>query len=427
MTLLTSFCVRQKDGGASDIVKAKTSGEDLRATGGLASNLPHPRVNNTKQHYCDHTNAFSQPGPGLGGKDIVKLESSGEDPRTIGGLVSISGQQNKATLLRPAREHQQISLAVMSLPIQKTSSSLFIFCSLVHLALLVTPAQAVAIRPVTFLNGAPTASSVIENPVPGQALWDTRMALDRSKVNILVRDVFCPFVCQWMPEFIGKTGIDIAVHCHGPSLSSLAIARTNFQPSITNEEAWKLCEPFGGNIYSLPGGEDLADLSQAFLGGFDGYFTQLGNILPKLAFGDAWSVEPTEVAADLSPFLSTSDFDWLSVLPALREISCTSGTAVVSLPSDIDVLTFFHQDKHVKLPAVVTWNELLAEMRRLEGQDRDGDGVADKPYCHRGAFLQERLLRFIASSFFQVRGPHDGHVFDLKNLDNMLDTAGSFQ
>jgi len=39
-------------GGASDIVKAKSSGEDPRATGGLVSNLPHPRVNKTKQHWC---------------------------------------------------------------------------------------------------------------------------------------------------------------------------------------------------------------------------------------------------------------------------------------------------------------------------------------------------------------------------------------
>jgi hypothetical protein len=35
---------------ASDIVKAKSSGEDPRATGGLVSNLPHPWVNKTKQH-----------------------------------------------------------------------------------------------------------------------------------------------------------------------------------------------------------------------------------------------------------------------------------------------------------------------------------------------------------------------------------------
>ena len=37
-------------GGAGDIVKAKSPGEDPRATGGLVSNLPHPRVNKTKQH-----------------------------------------------------------------------------------------------------------------------------------------------------------------------------------------------------------------------------------------------------------------------------------------------------------------------------------------------------------------------------------------
>ena len=32
------------------MVKAESSGEDPRATGGLVSNLPHPRVNKTKQH-----------------------------------------------------------------------------------------------------------------------------------------------------------------------------------------------------------------------------------------------------------------------------------------------------------------------------------------------------------------------------------------
>ena len=37
-------------GGASDILKAGSSGEDPRAIGGLVFNLPHPRVNKTKQH-----------------------------------------------------------------------------------------------------------------------------------------------------------------------------------------------------------------------------------------------------------------------------------------------------------------------------------------------------------------------------------------
>jgi len=37
-------------GGASNILKAQSCGEDARAPGGLVSNLPHPRVNKTKQH-----------------------------------------------------------------------------------------------------------------------------------------------------------------------------------------------------------------------------------------------------------------------------------------------------------------------------------------------------------------------------------------
>jgi len=32
------------------MIKAESSREDSKAIGGLVSNLPHPRVNNTKQH-----------------------------------------------------------------------------------------------------------------------------------------------------------------------------------------------------------------------------------------------------------------------------------------------------------------------------------------------------------------------------------------
>ena len=55
-------------GGASDIVKAESSGEDPRATQGLVSNLPHPRVNKTKQHTGCHGGPLCLPaaGPTLG-------------------------------------------------------------------------------------------------------------------------------------------------------------------------------------------------------------------------------------------------------------------------------------------------------------------------------------------------------------------------
>jgi len=44
-----------RKGGVSDIVKAESSGEDPRVTGGLVSNLPHPRVNKTNQHKATHS------------------------------------------------------------------------------------------------------------------------------------------------------------------------------------------------------------------------------------------------------------------------------------------------------------------------------------------------------------------------------------
>ena len=41
-------------GGARDMVTAESSGGASRATGGLVSNLPYPRVNKTKQHTARH-------------------------------------------------------------------------------------------------------------------------------------------------------------------------------------------------------------------------------------------------------------------------------------------------------------------------------------------------------------------------------------
>ena len=119
---------------------------------------------------------------------------------------------------------------------------------------------------------------------------------------------------------------------------------------------------------------------------------------------DDWSSRPEDVAADLTPFLSSSDFDWLSVLPVVRELFATSGSSVVSLPFDIDTVVLLHQDTHVNLPLVATWEEYVAELRRLSLQDRDGDGVADKPFCFRNSVLAPNFLLYIATSFFQVRG-----------------------
>jgi len=355
--------------------------------------------------------------------------------------------------------------------------------ALIQLFLLQLPhAVAAPIRPVVWgADGVPTASSVIENPVKGQALWDQDMVLEGNKLNLLVYMGFCPQVCIWVPEFMNRTGIDVAVHCWAPKREDFRCRLTGegqcdmYDLDFTGEERWKVCEPFGGNIYVLPQWDmHKADNTQGFLGGMDAQLAGFGapQMIPaqndwccgtsvsvparlcnlccpfaeyvphsvanlfrscriclpfqRMPSGvlqirltdrplvyllnmteDDWNSRPDSVAADLTPFLSTSEFDWLSVLPIVREVFATSGTSVVSLPMDIDAVVLLHQDTHVNLPLVATWDEYVAELRRLSLQDRDGDGVADKPFCFRGgggSFLQYALLTYIATSFFQVRG-----------------------
>jgi hypothetical protein len=122
---------------------------------------------------------------------------------------------------------------------------------------------------------------------------------------------------------------------------------------------------------------------------------------------DDWSGRQKDVKVDLVPFVISSEFDWLSVLPVVREIFAKDqdGKSVMALPMDIDAMLLFHQDKHVNLPPVATWQEYIAEVRRLSSEDRDSDGVADKSFCPRsGVVGKYHLLHFIVTSFYQVRG-----------------------
>jgi len=52
--------------GGPSIVQVKSSGEDPRATGSLVLNLPHLRVNKTKQHTLPQTKIGKQPPKAAG-------------------------------------------------------------------------------------------------------------------------------------------------------------------------------------------------------------------------------------------------------------------------------------------------------------------------------------------------------------------------
>lgn len=294
--------------------------------------------------------------------------------------------------------------------------------------------SATPIRPVFFEDGLPTESSVVHRPVKGQVLWDDSMKLDRSKLNVFVLSAFCPFVCMWVPEFINKTGIDVAVHCWERDRERAAGHASAVDDDITLHDQWKICEPFGGNLYVTHEWDmHKADGTQGFLGGMDVQFQTFGasSLLPAKndwCCEHDWTARPEDVKTDLTPFLTQSDFDWLSVLPALRDFFCTSGQSVTALPMDIDALAMMHQDKHVNLPPVATWQELVTELRRLADIDRDGDGAADKPFCSRGGYTgglgRQRLIFYIATSFLQVRGQFDTTSIDLKNLESLQVLAG---
>jgi len=49
---------KKKKRGGGELVKAKSSVKDPRATGGLVSNLFHPRLNKTKQHTLQKKTSF---------------------------------------------------------------------------------------------------------------------------------------------------------------------------------------------------------------------------------------------------------------------------------------------------------------------------------------------------------------------------------
>jgi len=60
--VITTKKMDRLEPGASDIVKAKSSGEGPRATAGLVFNLTHPRVNETKQQIIVEVLFESDPG-----------------------------------------------------------------------------------------------------------------------------------------------------------------------------------------------------------------------------------------------------------------------------------------------------------------------------------------------------------------------------
>lgn len=140
----------------------------------------------------------------------------------------------------------------------------------------------------------------------------------------------------------------------------------------------------------------------------------------------AHGIENRDMFEDLNPYFAKGFARGASIdpptvdvqgemLPILRDVYLTSGDALVGIPHTINAVHLVHQSEHVQLAEVSSWDEYISELQRLDGQDRNGDGIGDKPFClpTSSRIWAYHLLETIAGSFFQRVGSQDVRHFDI--------------
>ena len=163
--------------------------------------------------------------------------------------------------------------------------------------------------------------------------------------------------------------------------------------------------------------------SRGRFGGMDVYDVP-SNYALHVTAQSAHGIESSDFFEDLNPYFAKGFAGGASIdppkvdvqgemLPILRDVYLTSGDALVGIPHTINAVHLVHQSVHVQLAEVSTWDEYISELERLDGQDRDGDGIGDKPFCLPASsrIWAYHLLEIIVGSFFQLAGPQDVRHF----------------
>jgi hypothetical protein len=330
-----------------------------------------------------------------------------------------------------------------------------------------------------------------DEPPLDQLLYDKRLELDRSKLNILVyegstggdfgllhtlkphADVIdqvaaafdtvptigrCQSLTAWAPKFHNETGIHLKVHCWNFIGYEAKLLRAQSQSSCLPELA-----PYTGNFYVIghtfdnfmcgePASRDgiwthasrfpfnplsapsslwtaipnvQRAMTRGLFGGMDAYDIPSTYALDP-GYRAVHTIEGGDFFEDLNPYFAkglapgaTIDPPLVDVqggmLPILRDAYLTSGDALIGIPHTLNAVHLVHQPEHVQLAEVSSWDEYIAELLRLDGVDRDGDGVGDKPFCLPSSANSWALylLEIIVGSFFQIAGPQDVRHFDL--------------
>jgi hypothetical protein len=117
------------------------------------------------------------------------------------------------------------------------------------------------------------------------------------------------------------------------------------------------------------------------------------------------------------PSRGVSSYDFSEVASLFQNAYARSGTSIVGLPVGFDGRHLVHHS-NVDLPRVgngtaVTWDDLIDKLLVAAEEDRDGDGIKDKPLCVKDLCGEsDVLLQYIASSIIQTRGPEQQFFFD---------------
>ena len=238
------------------------------------------------------------------------------------------------------------------------------------------------------------------------------MNLDRSQLNVMLigadsNAIFDnvnfagAYVCPWASRFSRESGISVKIHIYSSNqFRTLFVDDSVFEDDVTLVNDQHVCSEY-------------PDVEGFYVEGFTGITSPkeglrdahirglLGPMDVWLAIGHQSGVPRTEsvnytesdIHEDLTPWLSHQTAISFEEIPAvLRSNFNKDGDKITSLPFQVNSKAFFYHsdqvsasvDATLKDGGAITWDELLAEIERLNSEARDGDldGTPDGPaFC----------------------------------------------
>jgi multiple sugar transport system substrate-binding protein len=126
---------------------------------------------------------------------------------------------------------------------------------------------------------------------------------------------------------------------------------------------------------------------------------------------------------------SDTALQWNDIAPFFRDFSATYNGKVYTIPTDGDIhMIYYRSDIFAKdgLKAPNTWDEYVADAKKYQGQDLNGDGKPDYGACismKRGAQAYWWVTS-VSAAYIQSLGTSQGVFFDTSNMQPLIDNPG---